>query len=1615
MTRHQLSARPNLIDRIVGELTRKLGKATAREVEAFVRTYYADVPPDDISGADPADLLGAALALKSFAAKRPPGQVNIRVYNPHPDKDGWRSPHTVIEIVNDDMPFLVDSIAAELNRRDISVHLLVHPIFRVRRGKAGTLLDIEGSGAAGASTGGISAESFMHIEVDEVTAPAVLGDIESALQRVLTDVRDAVADWQTIRGKLDEALGRLNENAGHIDAKDAEEAHAFLRWLDDDHFTFLGYREYEVVGEKAERHMTVAENSGLGVLKDPETHVFEGIRRLADLPSEVRAFLERKQLLIINKANMRSTVHRSVHMDAIGIKHFDDAGEVERERIFVGLFTSTVYSRSPLHIPILRTKIERTIARAGFRPASHDGKALLHILENFPRDELFQISEEDLLEIGLGILHLQERQRTALFVRKDSFERFISCLVYVPRDRHDTTLRRKLAAILEAVFDGPITAFYTQISEDSVLARIHFIVKTTPGEIPPYDTNAIEAKLAEATRSWADRLREVLVDDRGENKGLQLLRRYSEAFPTVYLEHFSTRHALGDITRIEEARQSGVLALNLYHPEKDSDGQVRFKIYHRNSAVPLSDVLPMLENMGLKVLDEVPYLIEPSDAAKVWVDDFGVIRRDGKPISLTAVRELFEKAFARVWSGEMESDGFNRLVIEAGLPWRKVVVLRALAKYLRQAAIPFSQTYMEETLSANPKITHLIVELFERRFDPKIADQAASDRIAGRIEKALDKVESLDEDRIIRRFVNLVRAATRTNYYQPGADGEPKTYLSIKFDSTRIDELPLPRPMAEIFVYSPRMEGVHLRGGPVARGGLRWSDRREDFRTEILGLMKAQMVKNAVIVPVGSKGGFVVKRPPSEGGRDAALAEGIACYKTLLHGMLDLTDNRVGNKIVPPDSVIRHDGDDPYLVVAADKGTATFSDIANGVSAEYGFWLGDAFASGGSEGYDHKKMGITARGGWEAVKRHFREIGKDIQGKDFTVIGVGDMSGDVFGNGMLLSKHIKLIAAFNHLHIFIDPTPDPAASFVERKRLFGLPRSSWIDYDKKLISKGGAVFERQAKSVRVSKEMKALFDIKRDKVTPNDLIRTILSAQVELLWFGGIGTYVKAHHETHAAVGDRATDALRVDATALGAQVIGEGANLGVTHLGRIEFAARGGRINSDAIDNSAGVDCSDHEVNIKILLGQVIAEGNMTEKQRNQLLVKMTDEVAALVLRDNYLQTQAISQIEALATSRLAVQADFIRSLEREGRLDRALEFLPDEEEIAERLTARQGLVRPEISVLLAYAKIVLYDRLLASALPDDPMLKGDLLRYFPAPLQKHYLPEIETHRLRREIVATYVTNSVVNRVGPTFIHELSEKSGASEIDVTHAYLIARDAFRMRDAWAAIEALDNKIPAATQTEMHLEARHLIGQVTLWFLRNLSRPIDMRRAIETYGPGIAALSGSLHKLVAEDDAKAIAGKAIALKESGAPKVLARKVAAFEVLAAAPDIVKLANGKVEEIEAIGGLYFALGARFGMDWLRTAAEGLAAGGYWQELAATAFTEDLYTHQFHLAQNILDVAGGEATVALGVIDAWIEARKLKVDRLNRLLEEIRAADSVDLAMLAVANRQLRSLVAS
>ncbi|MFZ5791330.1 MAG: NAD-glutamate dehydrogenase [Pseudomonadota bacterium] len=1601
-------AKADLIERIAQTVSQRLERKRAEGVERFVRLFYANVPPDDILEDEVDNLFSAALALWNFGLARPPATAKVRVYNPRLDEHGWRSPHTVVEIVNDDMPFLVDSVTAELNRRELTVHLVIHPILKVKRDARGQLV---GTGDRGAT-----AESYMQIRISEQTSPEALDHIKQGLEAVLEEVRVAVRDWAKMRQRIADIAAGLAKSKTPLPADELAEARDFLEWVADDHFTFLGYRDYDFSGEGDNATLTVRTGSGLGILADDNYSVFDRQKNFERMPAEVRAFMRQPRLLAIMKSNKRATVHRPVHMDTIGIKRFDADGNPTGEQLFIGLFTSAAYNKSPREIPLLRRKVERCIARAGFDPASHDGKALLHILETYPRDELFQISDDELFETALGILHLQERQRTALFLRRDPFERFVSCLIYVPRDRFTTELRLRMQEIVAKAFNGRISAFYTQMT-DAALSRLQLIVATTPGAIPEVDPADLEAKLVEAGRSWSDYLQEALIEAKGEEKGLALLRRYADAFPLGYRERFNAHAAVFDIDRIERAIQRNRLTMNLYRPAEAAANELRFKIYNAADQIALSDVLPMLEHMGLKVISEMPYLVQPAGHARpVWIHDFTMATADGSEVDIGACKENFHEAFGRAWRGEIEDDGFNRLVMLAGLSWREVVVLRAYCKYLRQTQVAFSQSYMEETLARNAGIAALLVKLFHTLFDPTSgADvEARAQAIRAEIEKALDKVANLDEDRILRRFLNLILSTLRTNYFQAGADGGPKPYLSFKLDSRAVEDLPLPRPLVEIWVYSPRVEAVHLRGGKVARGGIRWSDRREDFRTEILSLMKAQMVKNAVIVPVGSKGGFVVKRAPAGAARDQLMAEVIECYKTMMRGLLDLTDNLAGSAVVAPPDLVRRDGDDPYLVVAADKGTATFSDIANSVSAEYGFWLGDAFASGGSAGYDHKKMGITARGAWESVKRHFREIGTDVQTTDFTAVGIGDMSGDVFGNGMLQSPHIRLVGAFNHLHIFVDPEPDPAKSFAERKRLFDLPRSSWSDYDPKLISPGGGVFDRKAKRIAVSAEMKKRFGIAVDSITPNDLIRAMLKAPVDLLWLGGIGTYVKAAAESHADVGDRANDALRVDAEELRCKVVGEGANLGFTQRGRIAYALKGGRLNNDAVDNSAGVDCSDHEVNIKILLNGAVAAGDLTLKQRDKLLAEMTDEVAALVLRDNYLQTQAISIAEAQGWLRLDQQGRFMRVLERAGKLDRAIEFLPDDETLANRLAQRHGLTRPELAVLMAYAKISLYDELLPSDLPDDPQLVDDLKRYFPTALKERFVEQIAQHRLRREIIASVVTNSLVNRAGITFIHLMKEKTGLSASDIARAYAVTRGVFDLRDLWAQIEALDNTVPARLQAEMVDATVQAAEAGTLWFLRNGKLPLDIAAHIEAHRGGVARLSAELDELLTAAERQSLAKRADALTNGGVPEALARRVARLDLMAPGLDIVRIAERTAKPIERVARTFFAVGTRFHLNWLRNATAGVNLDSHWDRMAVAAVLDDLYGHQRLLTERMLAAAGsGDGLAESEAIEQWAQARGPAVQRIEMLFADLRQLGGLDLAKLAVANRELRSLI--
>ncbi|MEQ8604891.1 MAG: NAD-glutamate dehydrogenase [Marivibrio sp.] len=1607
-----------LLTKVRDLIDKRMPAEKAERARIFTDHYYRHTPPDDIADREAEDLYGAALSMWSFGQERPPGEPKIRVYNPRFEQHGWHSTHTVIELVNDNMPFLVDSVTMELARQGLTVHLVVHPIFGVERDAKGVAQDFP---SVKADPSKLPRESFMHVEIDEQSDPAALKSVEEGLQAILSDVRAAVEDWARMREKAVEVVDALNKKPPKgVEPRTVAETAAFVQWLHDDHFTFMGYREIDFEGSGENAKLVIDESRGLGVLRDPQRQVFEGLRHLGALPAEVQQTMFEPRLVRITKANRRSTVHRRVHMDTVAIKRFDAKGNPVGERLFVGLLTSVAYNQSPREIPLLRQKVDAVIERSGFEPGGHSSKALMHILESYPRDELFQIEVDQLYDIAMGILHLQERQRIALFLRPDPFQRYVSALVYVPRDRFSTSLRKKIGRILAHELEGSVAANYTHMS-DEALSRVQFIIKTTPGQVPDYDRRALEEKIREETRTWEDKLRQAMIENHGEERGLSLLRRYAEAFPLSYTEHFGVQTAAHDIERVEEALSSGRLGVSLYQPIETEKHQLRLKVYHPGGPMVLSAVMPMLENMGLKVMEEQPFDVRPArdsrrgaqEADQLYMHDFALETHGARPVDFHAVRDVFHDSFKRVWNGEIEDDGFNRLVLSAGLGWRDVVVLRAYSKYLRQAAIPFSQDYMEETLASNGAITRLIAELFTVRFDPAYEhDRAAREQeIVAEIEAALETVSNLDEDRIIRRFLNLVRVTLRTNFFQPDESGAEKTYISFKLSSREIDEIPQPAPLREIFVYSPRFEAVHLRFGLVARGGLRWSDRREDFRTEVLGLVKAQQVKNAVIVPVGSKGGFVLKKAPPASDREAFMKEGVACYRLFISGMLDITDNLAQGAVAPPDAVVRWDADDPYLVVAADKGTATFSDYANAVSQSYGFWLGDAFASGGSAGYDHKKMGITARGGWEAVKRHFREIGHDTQTQDFTVIGVGDMGGDVFGNGMLLSEHIRLVAAFNHLHIFIDPEPDAAKSFKERKRLFEAVKG-WGEYDEKLISQGGAVFERSKKSLKLTPEIKARFGIEADELTPNQLIKAVLQGEADLLWFGGIGTYVKHSDESHGDVGDRANDAIRVNGEDLKVKVIGEGANLGITHRGRIEFAMQGGRINTDAIDNSAGVDCSDHEVNIKILLGDVVSRGDMTEKQRNRLLETMTDEVAALVLRDNYQQTQSISVTQARAADSLDRHQRLIRAYERAGDLDRQLEFLPDDEEIAERMQKKQGLTRPELAVLLAYAKNVTYQDLLESDLPDDSVLAEDLFRYFPQPLQTSYADAIEGHRLRREIIATSVTNSMINRTGPSFVNEMQQRTGQGAAAIARAYTVVRDVFDLRPLWREIEALDTKVTAALQNKMLRETGRTVERMTEWFLRNEARPIDIQGAIAAYKAGVKTLQENFEEILSDRAKQDIEmRKARFGQEDAVSDSLARSVAQLKVLSSACDVVRIAAAGEHPVKEVGRTYSGVGERFGLDWLRSSANRIPSDNQWHRMALGAIIDDLWSLQGDLTGRIL--AGAETGSA--AIDGWVAERAEQVERIDALLSELDRLPQLDLAMLAVVTRELRTLTAA
>ncbi|MFB7949586.1 NAD-glutamate dehydrogenase [Kitasatospora phosalacinea] len=1601
---------------------------------AYLHHYYLHTAPEDVINRDPVDVYGAAASHYRLGLKRPQGTAEVRVHTPTVEENGWSCGHTVVEVVTDDMPFLVDSVTNELTRLDRAIHLVVHPQLAVRRDITGKLLEILDTDACNrAQAAGTEwpadavVESWMHIEIDRETDREDLRTLESGLRRVLGDVREVVEDWSKMR---DSALRLADELAeeppAHLPEQEVGEAWELMRWLADDHFTFLGYREYDLVEHEGEEVLKAVAGTGLGILRaDPLSHdtdhhpVSEAFGRLS---APVRAKAHEKKLLVLTKANSRATVHRTAYLDYVGVKKFNAAGEPVGERRFLGLFSSAAYTESVIRIPVVRRKVQEVMNGAGFSGDSHDGRDLLQIMETFPRDEMFQTAAAELQSIATSVLYLQERRRLRLFLRQDEYGRYYSAYVYLPRDRYTTRIRLALTDILKTELSGD-TIDYTVYATESVLTRLHFVVRVAPGtELPQLsdsDIERIENRLAEAARFWMDGFNDQLQNEFGEERAAELSHRYATAFPDGYRADFPPRTAVADLKQIESLSGAGDFRLNLYQPVGAGDDERRFKIYRVGGPISLTEVLPVLQRLGVEVLDEHPYALRRTDGTTAWVVDFGLKLREGTDLT-EEDRERFQDTFSATWLGQAENDGFNELVLTAKLTWRQAVVLRAYAKYLRQAGSTFSQDYMEDALRNNTHTTRLLVNLFEARLSPshRSGSEELTEGILEELAGALDEVVSLDEDRILRSFLHLIRATLRTNFFQHDSEGRWHSYVSMKFDPKAIPDLPAPRPAFEIWVYSPSVEGVHLRFGKVARGGLRWSDRREDFRTEILGLVKAQMVKNTVIVPVGAKGGFVAKQLPDPSvDRDAWLAEGIASYKTFISALLDITDNLVAGEVVHPVDVVRHDEDDTYLVVAADKGTATFSDIANGVAQEYGFWLGDAFASGGSAGYDHKGMGITARGAWESVKRNFRELGVDTQSEDFTVIGIGDMSGDVFGNGMLLSEHIRLVAAFDHRHIFLDPNPDAAASFAERRRLFDLPRSSWDDYDRSLISAGGGVYPRSAKAIQLSAQARERLGIDVAKLTPAELMKAILQAPVDLFWNGGIGTYVKSSAETNAEVGDKANDAIRVNGGDVRARVVGEGGNLGCTQLGRIEFASSGGPqgtggwIDTDAIDNSAGVDTSDHEVNIKILLNQVVADGDMTVKQRNALLAEMTDEVGHLVLRNNYAQNVVLANAVAQAASMVNVHSRMINRLESNGQLDRALEYLPTEKQIRDRQQAGRGLSQPELSVLLAYTKITLADELLATDLPDDPYFRDVLQAYFPSALRARFAEQIDQHPLRREIITTLIVNDTINRGGCTFAFRLREETGATMEEIARTHAAARAVFGLEQIWDQVEGLDNRVAARVQTKMRLHARRLVERATRWMLNN-RQPLDIAGTIAFFHDRVNQVWDALPKPLVGEDLAWFQSVHQELSAAGVPDELATRIAGLSSAFPTLDIVGVADRSDTGVMEVAELYYDLGDRLQISHLLDRVIDLPRTDRWSSMARAAIREDLFAAHAALTADVL-AAGPAGSSPEERYTAWSELNGTLLSRARTTLDDIRGSDHYELSSLSVAMRVIRTLL--
>ena len=1593
-------------------------------LDHFIQSYYRTLHHETTNEIDSIDLAGMALhhfvLLKAYEGNRP----QLKILNPIAEEQHFHSSHTVIQMVAYDRPFLVDTILMSLEDRGINVHRTYNTIMSVQRDDDGHITQVDS-----ATESATSHLSLIHCEI-AYQDNSELTELQQMLLEKVDTLDTVVGDWKQMHDQLTTIRNELSTQPLPEVFYSQQEIQAFLDWILDDNFIFLGYREYRLkygslvdVNQKT-THTSHAHNdsddlnlfsignSGLGLLRGgSEDSLSESF---SQLPKDIKKLLTGTRVLMLSKSSRVSPIHRSVYMDFLGIHKFDNNGKLIGEYRFVGLLTSQAYQLTVSNIPLLREKANKIMAMTSIPRHGHAYHKMTHIINTLPRDDLFQASVEELYPMVTGISQLQDKKSLRLFSRVDHYQRFVSCLVYIPRDKFNTELRIKVQNVLKETYGGTSSGFTTEFNE-SDHARVHVHVRTVPGQVNDVDTSDLEEKLTILMQSWSDHYQKMLLDNVGEQQANSLMRRFLPFIPAAYQERFDARTAVEDtkrLDRITSLTDAEPMIWHLYQSTGDAGNQLHLKLYGRKQPVILSKVLPVLENFGVSVISAQTYEFDLPELP-IWMQEYELTLEHVDTVDMQVVREQFENSLQQIWAGKVESDPFNELVLITDLDTYGVVILRALSSYMRQARAPFSSSYIQQTIVKYNAISVALVNLFDARMNPKYNEDVRQEKTAQmrqKITEALVKVDSLDEDRILRWYLDLINAMVRTNFYQVDSQGDRKDRVSFKFLAADILNLPKPKPMFEIFVYSPRVEAVHLRGGKVARGGLRWSDRMEDFRTEVLGLVKAQMVKNAVIVPVGSKGGFIVKTKTMADGREAFQAEGIACYQTFLRGMLDITDNIVDGNIVPPANTVRHDEDDPYLVVAADKGTASFSDIANALSTEYNFWLDDAFASGGSVGYDHKAMGITARGGWESVKRHFRMRGMDIQNRDdFTVVGIGDMSGDVFGNGMLLSKHTKLLAAFNHLHIFIDPNPDTASSYIERERLFNMPRSSWDDYDKSLISEGGGIFSRTDKSITITPEMRELFAIDVDSLAPNDFISALLKSPVDLIWNGGIGTYVKSTNETHADVGDRANDSLRVNGAELRAAIVGEGGNLGFTQQGRIEYAQTGGRIYTDAIDNSGGVNCSDHEVNIKILLGKVVEQGDMILKQRNELLESMTDTVAHLVLRQNYLQPQAIELSHLRADANLSDHQRFIQLLESEGRLDRAIEYLPSDEEIAKRQKAGLGLTNPELAVVMAYGKMWVYDNLLLSDLPDAPYFVNELRKYFPDELVGRFFDEMKEHRLHREIISTYLTNSVVNRLGIEALFRLYEETGQTLATIIRAYAISREVFEVKTVWQLLESLDNKVDAKLLLNLELRLRDALESGVVWFINAFGQNLQVADMINRFGGSVAQLTKS-NGFIEQQFAQYLQDDTASLMADGLSDNDAALFAILPYHVDALDTALLAEKYERPVDDIAALYFEAYQELQLDWMMDNIATLPQQDYWDRRARHALVNEL-TRSLRLLMNAI-LSESDAS------QAFMEWKSRHAQALESVTSEMSKLDKNDesiisLSTLSVLMSELSSLV--